>query len=65
MDLDKQKRRLFWALGLTGAFALIAGGCLVGSIMTHSDLLLSFVVAAIVGGVGAQVWFIIGVLRDR
>ena len=65
MDLTNQKRRLIWALGLTGVFALIAGGSLVASIMTHSDTLLSVVVAAIVAGVCAQIWFIVGVLRDR
>ena len=65
MDLAKQKRRLIWALGLTGLFALIAGGSLVASMMTHSDALFSVTIAAVVAGVGAQVWFIVGVLRDR
>lgn len=65
MDLTRQKRRLIWALALTGVCAVVAGGSLVGSIMTHSDLLLSVTVAAIVAGVGAQIWFIAGVMRDR
>ena len=65
MDLNKQKRRLAWAMGLTGLCALVAVGSLVGSAMTHTPWLFNVVVAAIVAGVLAQVWFIVGVVRDR
>jgi hypothetical protein len=65
VDLSKQRRRLFWALGATGVCAIVAAAGIVGSFMTRLEWPLSLAIAAIVVGVLAQVWFIVGVVRDR
>lgn len=65
MDLSKQRRRLFWALGATGVSALVAATGIVSSFMTRLEWPLTVAIAAIVVGVLAQIWFIVGVMRDR
>jgi hypothetical protein len=65
MDLARQKRRLVWALGLTGLAALVAAGGIVGSAMTHQRWLITLAAMAIAGGVAAQIWFIVGAMRDK
>jgi hypothetical protein len=65
MDLARQKRRLVWALGLTGLAALVAAGAIVGSAMTQNRGLITLAALAIAGGVMAQIWFIVGAMRDK
>lgn len=65
MDLKKQTRRLAWALGLTGLCALVTIGSMVGFATTVHRWLFGVGVGAIIAGLAAQVWFIVGAVRDR
>ena len=65
MDAARQRRRLAIAMGITVVCAILAMGAIVAGFITHRGVWMNLVVAAIVVGVGAQIWLIAGVLRDR
>lgn len=65
MDLTKHRRRLVWALALTGVAAIVAVSAMIASIVLHRADLMTLVIIAVVFGVGAQVWFIIRFVRDK
>ena len=65
MDLSKHRRRLVWALALTGVAAIVAVSAMIASIVLHRSDLMGIVIVAVIFGVGAQVWFIIRFVRDK
>jgi hypothetical protein len=65
MDLPRQRRRLVWALALTGVAALVAASAMIASVVLHRLDLMSVAIAAVAVGVGAQIWFIISFVRDK
>ena len=65
MNVERQRRRLFIALGITGLCALVALGAILATATTHQPFWLNLVVGAVVGGVGSQIWLIVGAMRDR
>jgi hypothetical protein len=64
-DLSKHRRRLVWALALTGVAALVAAAAMIASVVMHRPDLMSIVIVAVIFGVGAQIWFIIRFVRDK
>ena len=65
MNVERQKRRLAWAMGTTAVCAVVAIGSLIGTAFTQHTWLFDVVVAAVVVGVISQVWLLVGALRDR
>jgi hypothetical protein len=65
MNLALHKRRLVIALSLTGVCFLAAVGALIGAIVTGADWLSWAALVAVVPGLAAQIWFIVGLVRER
>ena len=60
MDNAVQKKRLFVMVAIDLACFLLAGAAIVGAVSMDMKWLMAVFVAAILAGVGAQVWFLVG-----
>lgn len=58
-----QKKRLTTMLAIDVVCFLLAGAAIVGHVAFHVAWLLPVFVVAIVAGLGAQVWFILGWMK--
>ena len=65
MNLALHKRRLVIALAITGACFLAALGALIAAVVTGEDWLSWAALVAVVPGLAAQIWFIVGIVRER
>jgi hypothetical protein len=64
MDASLQKRRLARMIATTVTSFLVAGAAIVGYVAGEIAILGPVFVAAIAVGVAAQIWFIVGAVRD-
>ena len=65
MDIARQRRRLFIALGVTAAALIVAAIAIAASFAFHAAWGMWLFVAAIVAGFGSHAWLILGVARER
>jgi hypothetical protein len=65
MDSRVQKRRMFTMLAVNAVCLLVAAAAIVGYVTGGVVILGPVFVAAIAAGVASQVWFIVGVARQR
>jgi len=64
MDANLQRRRLRTMLTISVLSLLAAGGAIFGFVARDIAILGPVFVAAIAAGVAAQIWFIVGAVRD-
>ena len=65
MDVALQKRRLFFALGVTAVALILALAAIVASFAFHAAWGLWLFAAAMLVGFGSHGWLILGVARER
>jgi hypothetical protein len=65
VNLALHRRRLVIALSITGACFLAAVGALIAGAATGRDWLSWAALIVVVVGLAAQIWFIVGIVRER
>ena len=65
MNLALHRRRLVIALSITGACFLAAVGALIAGAVSGEDWLSWGALIAVVTGLAAQIWFIVGIVLER
>lgn len=63
--LQAQQRRLIITLAINGVCALAAVAGIIGGLAFHIDWMNWLFLAALLIGFGAQIWLLIGFLRQR
>lgn len=62
-DAAIQKKRLTVMLAITVVCFVLAGAAIFGAVSLKIDWLLPVFLLAVAGGLGAQIWFILGWMR--
>ncbi|WP_454760129.1 hypothetical protein [Caulobacter segnis] len=62
-DAVLQKKRLTVMIAITSVCFVLAGVAIIGAVSLKIDWLLPVFFVALVGGLGSQIWFILGWMR--